>query len=144
MRSKDGHNCGGFSELVSDVSEETVTHHGQNTKLVIEQILAEFKTRVDPEDFLQYLTGLNEEDEVYMINLSLNRLHLPKLKFFCDVFFRDTEPSKSLIVLKPSNKLPVAVQYKQNLTRRENFGKIKINYCKNFKNHKFTQYKVPD
>lgn len=63
MRRKDGHNCGGFSDLVSDVSEETVTHHGQSTKLVIEQILAEFKTRVDPEDFLQYLTGLNEEDE---------------------------------------------------------------------------------
>lgn len=84
MRRKDGHNCGGFLDLVSDVSEETVTHHGQSTKLVIEQILAEFKTRVDPEDFLQYLTGLNEEDEVYMINQSLNRLHLPKLNIFCD------------------------------------------------------------
>lgn len=66
MQSKDGHNYGWFSDLVIDASEETVTHHGQDNKSV-EQILVEFKTRVDPEDFLQYLTGLNEEDEVSLL-----------------------------------------------------------------------------
>lgn len=38
MQSKDGHNYGWFSDLVIDASEETVTHHGQDTKSV-EQIL---------------------------------------------------------------------------------------------------------
>lgn len=53
-------------DSVSDASEETVTHQGQDTQSVIEQILAEFKSKVDPEDFVQYLRKLKEEDEVYI------------------------------------------------------------------------------
>lgn len=59
----DGHNCVGATDSVTVAAEEAVTQEGQDTQSVIEQILADFKKKVDPEEFLQYLTRLTEEDE---------------------------------------------------------------------------------
>lgn len=45
---------------------------GRGTQSVIEKILADFKSRVDPEDFVPYLTRLEEEDEVSIIRIILD------------------------------------------------------------------------
>lgn len=64
IRCSDGHNCAGISYPINNASEEVLTQQGRDTQSVIEQILTDFKSRVDPEDFVQYLTRLKEEDEV--------------------------------------------------------------------------------
>ncbi|XP_052683371.1 uncharacterized protein LOC128163761 [Crassostrea angulata] len=63
IRCNDGHNCAGISDSINDASEEVLTQQGGGTRSDIEKILADFKSRVDPEDFVQYLTRLKEEDE---------------------------------------------------------------------------------
>lgn len=78
IRCNDGHNCAGISGSINDASEEVLTQQGQDKQSDIERILAEFKSRVDPEDFVQYLTKLVEEDEVNMLYLSHTRFYLQK------------------------------------------------------------------
>lgn len=67
IQCNDGHNCAGISDSINDPSEEVLTQQGGGTRSDIEKILADFKSRVDPEDFVQYLTRLKEEDEVNML-----------------------------------------------------------------------------
>lgn len=78
IRCNDGHNCAGISGSINDASEEVLTQQGQDKQSDIERILAEFKSRVDPEDFVQYLTKLVEEDEVNILYLSHTRFYLQK------------------------------------------------------------------
>lgn len=75
IRCNDGHNCAGISDSINDASEEALTQQKQDTQSVIEQILADFKSRVDPEDFVQYLTKLKEEDEVSMLYLANTKFY---------------------------------------------------------------------
>lgn len=67
IQCNDGHNCAGISDSINDASEEVLTQQGGGTRSDIEKILDDFKSRVDPEDFVQYLTRLKEEDEVNML-----------------------------------------------------------------------------
>lgn len=78
IRCNDGHNCAGISGSINDASEEVLTQQGQDKQSDIERILAEFKSRVDPEDFVQYLTKLVEKDEVNILYLSHTRFYLQK------------------------------------------------------------------
>lgn len=78
IRCNDGHNCAGISGSINDASEEVLTQQGQDKQSDIERILAEFKSRVDPEDFVQYLTKLVEDDEVNILYLSHTRFYLQK------------------------------------------------------------------
>lgn len=78
IRCNDGHNCAGISGSINDASEEVLTQQGQDKQSDIERILAEFKSRVDPEDFVQYLTKLVEEDEVNILYLSHTRFFIYK------------------------------------------------------------------
>lgn len=81
IRCNDGHNCAGISGSINDASEEVLTQQGQDKQSDIERILAEFKSRVDPEDFIPYLTRLEEEDEVNILNLSHTKFYLPKIYY---------------------------------------------------------------
>lgn len=76
IRCNDGHNCAGISGSIND--EEVLTQQGQDKQSDIERILAEFKSRVDPEDFVPYLTRLVEKDEVNILYLSHTRFYLQK------------------------------------------------------------------
>lgn len=76
IRCNDGHNCAGISGSIND--EEVLTQQGQDKQSDIERILAEFKSRVDPEDFVSYLTRLVEKDEVNILYLSHTRFYLQK------------------------------------------------------------------
>lgn len=78
IRCNDGHNCAGISGSINDASEEVLTQQGQDKQSDIERILAEFKSRVDPEDFVPYLTRLVEKDEVNILYLSHTRFYLQK------------------------------------------------------------------
>lgn len=49
--------------------DDAFTQQGRYTQPDIEEIPAEFKSRVDPEKFVHYLKRLTEEDEVFILIL---------------------------------------------------------------------------
>ncbi|XP_061193938.1 uncharacterized protein LOC133202180 [Saccostrea echinata] len=63
---KDGHNCAPREQISPDISSQVVVaekEHEKEPKSELGKVLKEFKARVDPEDFLQYLENLKEKDE---------------------------------------------------------------------------------
>lgn len=78
IQCNDGHNCAWISNSINDASEEALTQQGRDTQSIIEQILTDFKSRVDPEEFVQYLTRLKEEDEVNMLYSSYTNFFFTK------------------------------------------------------------------
>ena len=65
IKCSDGENCGEESSVAeassSDQLEAKQVEKGDNPS---EQFLKTFKARVDPQDFLQYLTRFKEADQV--------------------------------------------------------------------------------
>lgn len=109
IRCNDGHNCAGISGSINDASEEVLTQQGQDKQSDIERILAEFKSRVDPEDFVQYLTRLKEEDEVNMLYSSNTILF--NQKYY--IHYLTNRSIKSYIA-----RLGLCVSYTHYLTRK--------------------------
>lgn len=109
IRCNDGHNCAGISDSINDASEEVLTQQGGGTRSDIEKILADFKSRVDPEDFVQYLTRLKEEDEVNMLYSSNTILF--NQKYY--IHYLTNHSIKSYIA-----RLGLCVSYTHYLTRK--------------------------
>lgn len=109
IRCNDGHNCAGISDSKNDASEEVLTQQGGGTRSDIEKILADFKSRVDPEDFVQYLTRLKEEDEVNMLYSSNTILF--NQKYY--IHYLTNHSIKSYIA-----RLGLCVSYTHYLTRK--------------------------
>ncbi|XP_062597533.1 uncharacterized protein LOC134258957 [Saccostrea cucullata] len=59
----DGHNCASVEQIPPNVSSQVQVTEKEKEKSELERVLEEFKARVDPEDFLQYLENLKEKDE---------------------------------------------------------------------------------
>ncbi|XP_062595073.1 uncharacterized protein LOC134256444 [Saccostrea cucullata] len=63
---QDGHNCASTEQIPLNVSSQvqvTEKEQEEEPKSELQKVLEDFKARVDPEDFLQYLENLKEKDE---------------------------------------------------------------------------------